>query len=246
MKRCPGSLSFSQPKPEVVNCSECGAETEIWSDEASGTCPKCGNMVIRNLTVSCVDWCKFAKECLGNEKYRKYGEMQAAMRKPALLKALSEYFGSDQKRIDHGKRVMAYAEMILQREMNADPNVVMAAAALHDIGIKAAEDKHGSCSASQQEEEGPPVARGILTELGYPDSFIEEVCDMVGHHHHPRAEETLNFKVLFDADLLTNSEKQRMRRRGHPVPEELLEQFLTDSGKNIALEMNKPDWTEPS
>ncbi len=241
MKRCPGSLSFSQPKPEIVNCAECGAETEIWSDEASGTCPKCGNMVIRNLTVSCVDWCKFAKECLGNEKYRKYGEMQAEMRKPALLKAMADYFGDDKKRIEHAKKVVGYAEMILARELTADPNVVMAAAVLHDIGIKVAEEKHNSSDAKHQEEEGPPVARGILTELGYPDAFIEEVCDMVGHHHHPREDETINFKVLYDADLLTNSEKQRMRRRGHPIADELLNAFLTETGRKVAIEMNKGD-----
>lgn len=246
MKRCPGSLSFSQPKEDIVLCSECGAETEIWSDEACGTCTHCGNMVMRNLTVSCVDSCKFAKECLGNEKYRKYGEMQAAMRKPALLKALAEYFGDDKKRIDHAKKVVAYSEMILAREKNADPNVVMASAVLHDIGIKNAEEKHGSSNAAHQETEGPPVARGILTELGYPDAFIEEVCDIVGHHHHAGPDESLNFKVLYDADLLTNTEKQRMRRRGQPVPDELLDAFLTETGKQVTLEMNKPDWAEPA
>ena len=241
MKRCPGSLSFSQPKPEVVPCRECGTETEIWSDEASGTCPKCGNMVIRNLTVSCVDWCKFAKECLGNEKYRKYGEMQAAMRKPALLQAMTDYFGKDTKRIEHAKTVVGYAEMILPHELGADPNIVLAAAVLHDIGIKNAEEKHGSNEAELQEQEGPPVARGILTELGYPEAFIDEVCDIIAHHHHPRPEETLNFKVLYDADLLTNSEKQRMRRRGHPISEDLLNAFLTDTGRKVAIEMNKGD-----
>lgn len=37
-KRCPGSLSFTQPKIELVRCPHCGAEAEVWSDEADGTC----------------------------------------------------------------------------------------------------------------------------------------------------------------------------------------------------------------
>ena len=240
MKRCPGSLSFSQPKPEIITCAECEAETEIWSDDASGTCPKCGNMVIRNLTVSCVDWCKFAKECLGNEKYRMYGEMQAAMRKPALIKAMSDYFGKDKKRIDHAKTVVAYSEIILPRETSADPNVVLAAAVLHDIGIKNAEEKHGSSASEHQELEGPPVAREMLVEFGYPGPFIDEVCDIIGHHHRPQPDDSINFKVLYDADMLTNTERQRMRARGRTtLPAEILDAFLTDAGREIAIEAAK-------
>ncbi len=37
--------------------------------------------------------------------------------------------------------------------------------------------------------------------------MIKEVCDIIGHHHHPREEETINFKCLYDADLITNLEE---------------------------------------
>lgn len=154
---------------------------------------------------SCLEWCHLAKECVGDEKYKQYGEMKAVLRKQALIKAMVDYFEDDRKRIEHAKRVIGYAEMILAKEQ-ADPNVVLAAAALHDIGIKNAEKKHGSSSAKYQELEGPPVARSILEKLEYPDDFILEVCDIIGHHHHPRTEETMNYKVLYDADLLVNTE----------------------------------------
>ncbi len=83
-KRCPGSLVFMQPKPDMIPCVACGADTEIWSDEAEGKCPSCGATVVRYASQSCVDWCKHAKECLGEDKYKKYGEMKAAMRKHAV------------------------------------------------------------------------------------------------------------------------------------------------------------------
>lgn len=68
-KRCPGSLVFMQPKPDMIPCVACGADTEIWSDEAEGKCPSCGATVVRYASQSCVDWCKHARECLGEDKY---------------------------------------------------------------------------------------------------------------------------------------------------------------------------------
>ena len=235
MKKCPGSLSFTQPKPEATKCPDCGSEVEIWSDEATGTCPSCSKIVIRSETQSCVDYCKYAKECLGDDKYKQYGRMKAAMRKPALIAAMEGYFGADRKRIEHARQVVAYAESILALEKEADPNLVIAAAALHDIGIKNAEAKHGSSDARYQEEEGPPVARAILSELGYPEGFIREVCDIVGHHHHPRVEETLHFRILYDADLLVNSDKQRMKSGAAGLSETFLSAFLTRAGREIAI-----------
>ena len=235
MKKCPGSMSFTQPKPEMAKCPDCGAEVEIWSDEATGTCPACSKTVIRHETQSCVDYCKYARDCLGDDKFKQYGQMKAAMRKPALIAAMENYFGEDRKRIEHARKVVSYAEAILAGEKEADPNRVIAAAVLHDIGIKNAEAKHGSSEARYQEEEGPPVARSILMELGYPEGFIVEVCDIVGHHHHPRQEETLHFRILYDADLLVNSEKQRMKSGAEGLPETLLAAFLTRTGRELAM-----------
>jgi hypothetical protein len=62
------------------------------------------------------------------------------------------------------------------------------------------------------------------------------VCDIIGHHHHPRNEETLNFKILYDADLIENlKEKQKEK----PLDQEKLttvieESFFTDTGKRLA------------
>jgi hypothetical protein len=164
------------------------------------------------------------------------GSLSYNQRKPELIQAMSDYFGEDKKRIDHAKTVVAYSEMILPREQSADPNVVLAAAVLHDIGIKNAEEKHGSSASAHQELEGPPVAREILGEFGCPGPFIDEVCAIIGRHHHPKPDESMNFKVLYDADLLTNTERQRGRAA---LPAAILEAFLTDAGREIAIEAAK-------
>ena len=70
--RCPGSQNFSQPKPDVVKCPYCGEEAEIWTDEVKTICPSCENTVLRTQGQSCLDWCKYAKQCVGDSAYNKY------------------------------------------------------------------------------------------------------------------------------------------------------------------------------
>jgi len=88
-KRCPGSMSFTQPKIELVRCPNCGDDAEVWSDEADGKCAKCGHTVCRTTSQSCIDWCKYAKECLGDEEHKRYQDMKTRLRKETLLSGRS-------------------------------------------------------------------------------------------------------------------------------------------------------------
>jgi predicted RNA-binding Zn-ribbon protein involved in translation (DUF1610 family) len=69
---CPGSQKFKQPQPENIKCPSCGSEVEIWTDEAQALCANCGKRVSRPGGQSCLDWCKYAKECVGEEVYKRY------------------------------------------------------------------------------------------------------------------------------------------------------------------------------
>jgi hypothetical protein len=156
-KRCPGSLVFMQPKPEIFPCTTCGADTEIWSDESEGHCAACGATVVRYAGQSCVDWCKHARECLGDDKYKRYGLMRASMRKHALISAMEDYFGKNCEPVEHSKKIIDYAELILAEksadESTADPNVVFAGAALLDTGRKDLRQE-GSTSALPDSRKG--------------------------------------------------------------------------------------------
>lgn len=68
---CPGSKEIKQPKPEDINCRHCGKVIEIWSDEIEVRCKYCGKLNMRLLGPTCIDWCRFAKECVGEEKIQK-------------------------------------------------------------------------------------------------------------------------------------------------------------------------------
>jgi phage FluMu protein Com len=69
---CPGAKDFRQPKPISLKCPFCGELLEIWTDEVKTICPKCKKIVFKEMPQSCVDWCKYAKSCLGEELYQKY------------------------------------------------------------------------------------------------------------------------------------------------------------------------------
>jgi len=144
--------------------------------------------------------------------------------KSKLIKRMREYFGEDEKRIRHALRVTKYAESILQYEKNADRDIVLAAAILHDIGIHEAERKYGSSAGKYQEREGPPIAREILLKEGLSEELVEEVCSIIAHHHTPDIVDTNNFKVVYDADLIVNLEDKELSRG----------KFLTEGGKKVA------------
>ena len=54
----------------VGKCPQCGEEIEIFSNDVSVKCGRCGFTVYNDI-LSCVQWCKYARECVGEETYRK-------------------------------------------------------------------------------------------------------------------------------------------------------------------------------
>ncbi len=69
--------------------------------------------------------------------------------------------------------------------------------------------------------------------------MIEEVCDIVGHHHHPRSDETINFKAVYDADLIENIDEKQKENPVEPaqLAERIEKLFLTSGGSEVAKEV---------
>jgi transcription elongation factor Elf1 len=67
---CPGSMRIKEPMPEFFTCPDCGEEVEIWTHERTRKCSSCGKSVFREINSAwCVQWCQYAKECIGAEQY---------------------------------------------------------------------------------------------------------------------------------------------------------------------------------
>jgi ribosomal protein S27AE len=68
--RCPGAGNIRTPTIKIKKCPECGEELEIFSTDIKVKCNKCGFTVYNELE-SCIQWCKYAEKCVGEELYKK-------------------------------------------------------------------------------------------------------------------------------------------------------------------------------
>jgi DNA-directed RNA polymerase beta' subunit len=67
--RCPGQDN-RQTRAEDMVCVHCGYVAEIFSDELKVVCPECRNLIYKEKQPACTDWCKAARECVGEEKWK--------------------------------------------------------------------------------------------------------------------------------------------------------------------------------
>jgi hypothetical protein len=168
-----------------------------------------------------------------------------------VIAAMKREFGTDQLRIEHALSVLAYAEPILARE-GGNPDVVLAAAVLHDIGIQEAERKHGSNAPKYQEIEGPPIARRILGDLRILSAEdADHVCHIVGPHHSARNIDTPEFRIVWDADRLVNFRDvypcefgTDCKTRGKQCVDRIGRIFRTAGSRQIALAELLPRFTD--
>jgi len=218
-----------------AQCPKCGEVVEFFKDETRRRCKKCGHQVLNpKMDFGCAAHCKFAEHCFGDLPPELIKQKQDLF-KDRVAVEMKLYFKQDFKRIGHAARVARYAERLIELE-KGDPAVVLSAAYLHDVGHTEAERKHQSTETEYQEQEGPAVARELLAKLDANEELIDEVCDIIGHHHHPREVETVNFRIVYDADTIANLED---RQRKSPMTREELSQvversFLTESGRELA------------
>ena len=235
--KCPGQDSRYWKPGSIfeADCPECGKIVEFFKDDTTRKCNHCGHRFANpKLDFGCAAYCKFADQCIGTLPAEMLAKRDDLL-KDRIAIEMKKYFNKDFKRIGHASRVARHAEKIGMAE-GGNMAVILASAYLHDIGIHEAERKYRSTASVHQEQEGPPIARSIMENLGASSHLIDEVCDIIAHHHHPRKEETLNFKVLYDADLIANVEEKQKER---PSSREQLERivsrcFLTESGRKAA------------
>jgi hypothetical protein len=232
-----GAAVFEAP------CPKCGTVVEFFKDDNTRKCGGCGEKVLNpRMDFGCASYCPYATQCLGELPPELLAGKQDLLKERVAIE-MKKYFGQDFRRIGHATRVARYVEeigklLVEPAEVPGDFNPAVAGivAYLHDIGIKEAERKFNSSSPRYQHQEGPPVAREILTGLGATPGLIEEVCDIIGHHHNPRPEETTNFKVLYDADLIVNLEEKQQENPSTPehLAKVVAASFLTEAGTRVA------------
>ena len=77
------------PTIEEKRCPQCGHIIEIFSTDTQVACEHCG-FVAFNDALSCVQWCKYARQCVGNEMYEHLMEIAAAQKERARIERLAK------------------------------------------------------------------------------------------------------------------------------------------------------------
>jgi len=235
--KCPGQDTRYWKSGAIfeATCPKCGHGVEFFKDDTTRRCKSCGHKFLNpKIDFGCASYCRYAEQCLGDLQPELLAQKEDLLKDRVAIE-MKRYFGKDFKRIGHAASVARYAEQIVKEE-NGNPAVVLCAAYLHDIGIHEAERKYNSTAAQYQHKEGPPIAREILTRLGAREELIEEVCDIIGHHHHPRNQETLNFQIIYDADLIVNLEEREKKSetRKERLAKVIGKNMFTNTGKRLA------------
>ena len=154
-----------------------------------------------------------------------------------LLMKMISYNSGDPKRIQHLIKVHSFARLIgLSENLESDTQFILeAAASVHDIGIKPAEEKYGYCNGKLQEQEGPEPAEKLLRSLGFRASVVDRVCDLVGHHHTYSDVDGLDYQILLEADFLVNLFEEGLDPEAADAAYHNI--FRTETGKRICEEM---------
>ncbi len=124
----------------------------------------------------------------------------------------------------------SFAKLIGEQEGLPPPirRSLEAAAIVHDIGIRPSLEKYQSSGGSFQEIEGPPVARGLLERLSFPQQAIERVCFLVGVTIPIRGSTGKDYQILVEADFLVNLYEEKTDKQSIVKVRKNI--FRTDAG----------------
>jgi len=232
MVRCPGQdQRFWKPEDIFeVNCPGCNKPVEFFKDEPKLKCRNCGQVVVNpKIDLGCTQWCKYAEQCLAVSV-----KNEANIMRERLIREMMNVFGTDKRRIDHALAVLNYAERILSNE-GGNPLVVKAAAILHDIGIHEAERKYSSSAGKYHEIEGPLIAREILSKYELDEASVEHICKIIENHHSAKDIDTIEFRIIWDADWLVNIPAEFSDVGREKIQNLIGRVFKTNQGRQIAI-----------
>lgn len=154
-----------------------------------------------------------------------------------LYFAMTDFFAGDVPRIQHFVKVYSFAKLIGEEEGldRRTQEILEAAALVHDIGIKPAEEKYGRSDGKLQEQEGPALAEKMLQGLGFEEDVIKRVSYLVGHHHTYTNIDGPDYRILVEADFLVNYFENGMKKE--TIQKSVEKIFRTKMGLRLVGDM---------
>ena len=116
--------------------------------------------------------------------------------------------------IDHLIRVWTYARTIGELEnLDRETQFLLEVAAItHDIACPLCRVKYGNTNGKYQEEEGIPMVKEFLSDIGIAEEVIDRVAFLVGHHHTFSGIDGIDYQILIEADYIANATENGYRQ----------------------------------
>ena len=235
--RCPGQ-DTQYWKPGAIfeaKCPKCGAAVEFFKDDTARKCPRCGHRFINpGMDFGCASYCQYAEQCLGDLPAELLAQREDLL-KDRVAVEMKRYFKKDFARIGHATKVARYAERIGKHEL-ANLAVVLPAAYLREVGRPAALAVSTEAGSQPHDHGAAEVARAILERLKAKQALIEAVCAIIGRPADSADGESLEFKVVADAERIVQLQRQQ---KSDPLgPDQLGDliesSFRTEGGRREA------------
>lgn len=150
-----------------------------------------------------------------------------------LFVSMTDYFKSDQKRINHFVKVHSFAKLIGKME-NIDEKslfILECASLTHDIGIKKGEELYNRNDGKIQEQLGPKEAEKMMKKLDFQQDVIDRVMFLIANHHTYKSIESIDLQILVEADFLVNTCEDNLSRETAVKLGEKV--FKTNTGKQL-------------
>jgi hypothetical protein len=234
--KCPGQDSRYW-KPGAIfetRCPHCGEPLEFFKDDTTRKCKNCGRRILNpQMDFGCASYCQYAEQCLGDLPPELIAGRDDLL-KDRVAVEVKKFFGKDFRRIGRATKAARYAERIGKAE-KGNLAVILPAAYLLDLGAAEAEEPR----TDPQQSSGATKAQEILKGLGAREELIREVSEIVARRRRPEEMESVNEKVVFDADQIVKGEEAV--KAGQTDPNRLVEGLegvlLTESGRRLAREV---------
>ena len=131
-----------------------------------------------------------------------------------IARKMVAYSNGNRHDVNHFMKVWAFAKTIGECEglNKASQDILEIAAIVHDIACPLCREKYGNTNGKYQELEGPALVRDFLSDSGLPQSAVDRIAWLVGHHHTLQGIDGPDHQILIEADYLVNVDESGYSR----------------------------------
>ena len=139
---------------------------------------------MKDKVMSCLDWCAYGKDCVGEETYNKYQQNRAVGIRETLLKEMKKQLAGQRELISRTLETLGELEKFLLKE-EGDWHILVPACILKDLEID--------------------TVRSVLFKTGLQKDDIDAVSEIITRYKGSSIQEsdkngTSDFQLLLEAE----------------------------------------------